>query len=117
MSPIEARYSLNGEEKEKIATEDGVSVALDTPAGLARADLSPRKRGFLNKAALGERFTTQFPGQKPYRAEAQIFDLTEGYNKKVNMPELTRRKSYQTNEGKVEIELKAINSEPPKTNK
>ena len=116
MSPIEARYSLNGEEKEKIAAEDGVLVALDTPAGQARADLRPRKRGFFRVRALGERFTTQFPGQKPYRAEAQIFDF-RGYNKKVNVPELTRRDSYQTNEGKVEIELKAINSEPPKTNK
>ena len=72
MAPVEARYTLNGEERDKITAEDGAPIALNTPAGLARAKLDPRIHGNALDGSLGERFQTKFPGQntfreKPYR--------------------------------------------------
>jgi len=116
MPPVEARYLLNGEEKEKIVAEDGESVALDTPAGIARANLNPRRSGLFGNGTLGERFYTELPGQKPHRDDdTTLFNL--GRSKKVNNPELTRSKTYKTIEGDITIELKAINSDPPKKDK
>ena len=110
MTPVEAKYFLNGEEKEKIAAKDGQSIALETPAGIARAHLRPRRSGFLG-STLGERFQTQFPGQqRPYREFISIFEI-KGYKEKRNMPTLIRKKTYIVNEGELKIELKAINTD------
>lgn len=116
MTPIEARYTLNGEEKKKVvAKEDGVTVVLNTPAGRARARLSPRRRGVLD-TPLDERFATEFPGEPPFKRAGDALEFVfarRRYRKKANMPTFTRAQDFQTDEGRVVIELKAINSDPP----
>jgi len=114
MAPVEALSRLNGQELKKIVAKDGQEIALETPAGIARAHLKPRKSGFFEQAALGERFETQFPGETgSYSEFFSIFNF-RSYAKSAKLQELTRKRTYQTNDGELVIELKAINSELPK---
>lgn len=112
MTPVEASYTLNGKEGEKVFAKDGVPVVLSTPAGVATAQLDPRKGNFF-EGTLAERFETQFPGQPPYREVISIFNIPKiiKYNQEINMVTLTRSKKYQTNKGEIVIELKAINTD------
>lgn len=118
MAPVEARYTVNGAEKVKVTAEDGVSVVLNTPVGIARAELDPRKGNFFD-GTLGERFETQFPKQSAYREFISIFDIPRSirYKQEKNQPALVRSKEYQTNKGRLVIELKAVNTDPSKASK
>ncbi|MFH1971099.1 MAG: hypothetical protein ABIJ05_01815 [Patescibacteria group bacterium] len=115
MSPIEARYFIDSKEIESVKSErDGENVVLKTPVGDAWAKLAIRKT--IRNASLGERFATQFPNEDRHTEWVSVFDFKKirHWIDECNKPEITRKRTYQTNAGELVIELKAINSDPLK---
>ena len=123
MAPVELGYSLNGEPKEKVVAEDGVTAKLDTPAGTAYAKVKPQGSTWIERSPVVDRIGTKFPSDReyiPYRTRIDglhykinsIFDpLIPKERKLRKLKKITRKKKYSTTEGEVIIKATGYDQE------
>ncbi len=123
MAPVELGYSLNGEPKEKVVAEDGVTAKLDTPAGTAYAKVEPQGSTWIERSPVVDRIGTKFPSDPdriPYKTRTDglhykinsIFDpLIPKERKLRRLKKITRKKKYSTTEGEVIIKATGYDQE------
>ena len=123
MAPVELEYSLNGESKEKIAAEDGVTARIDTPAGPVFAKVKRQGKNWLTRCPLVDRIGAKFPSDPehiPYSTRTDglhyhvnsIFDpLIPSRRKMREAKKLTKTKKYSTSQGEVVIKVTGLDQE------